>query len=133
MSAVARAQQAIISQTGSQALPRAAVLPVAIDVMSGDHPPREYVAGALRALADDAQLHALLVGDPGVIGSQLRSASDSIRRRIEVVPAAEVVAMDDSPREAIRRKKNSSMRVSIDLVKEQRASACVSAGNTGAL
>jgi glycerol-3-phosphate acyltransferase PlsX len=109
------------------------VLPVAIDVMSGDHPPPEYVAGALRALADDAQLRALLVGDPAVIGGQLRSASDAIRSRIEVVPAAEVVAMDDSPREAIRRKKNSSMRVSIDLVKEQRASACVSAGNTGAL
>jgi phosphate acyltransferase len=109
------------------------VLPVAIDVMSGDHPPPEYVAGALRALADDAQLRTLLVGDPGVIGGQLRSASDSIRSRIEVVPATEVVAMDDSPREAIRRKKNSSMRVSIDLVKGQRASACVSAGNTGAL
>jgi phosphate acyltransferase len=109
------------------------VLPVAIDVMSGDHPPPEYVAGALRALADDAQLRTLLVGDPGVIGGQLRSTPESIRGRIEVVPAVEVVAMDDSPREAIRRKKNSSMRVSIDLVKEQRASACVSAGNTGAL
>lgn len=109
------------------------MLPVAIDVMSGDHPPREYVAGALRALADDSQLRALLVGDPGVIGGQLRSASDAIRSRIEVIPAAEIVAMDDSPREAIRRKKNSSMRVSIDLVKERRASACVSAGNTGAL
>ncbi len=107
------------------------MLPVAIDVMSGDHPPPEYVAGALRALADDGQLRALLVGDPGVI--DLHSASDSVRSRIEVVPAAEVVAMDDSPREAIRRKKNSSMRVSIDLVKERRASACVSAGNTGAL
>ena len=107
------------------------MLPVAIDVMSGDHPPPEYVAGALRALSDDVQLRALLVGDPGVI--DLHSASDSVRSRIEVVPAAEVVAMDDSPREAIRRKKNSSMRVSIDLVKERRASACVSAGNTGAL
>jgi len=101
--------------------------------MSGDYSPPEYVAGALRALADDGQLRALLVGDPGVIGVQLRSASDFVRNRIEVVPAAQVVAMDDSPREAIRRKKNSSMRVSIDLVKEQRASACVSAGNTGAL
>jgi len=109
------------------------VLPVAIDVMSGDHSPPEYVAGALRALADDVQLRTLLVGDPGVINGELRAASDAVRSRIEVVSAAEVVAMDDSPREAIRRKKNSSMRVSIDLVKEQRASACVSAGNTGAL
>ncbi|HXR91848.1 MAG TPA: phosphate acyltransferase PlsX [Steroidobacteraceae bacterium] len=109
------------------------MLPVAIDVMSGDHSPPEYVAGALRALADDVQLRTLLVGDPGVINGELRAASDAVRSRIEVVSAAEVVAMDDSPREAIRRKKNSSMRVSIDLVKEQRASACVSAGNTGAL
>jgi phosphate acyltransferase len=109
------------------------VLPVAIDVMSGDHPPREYVAGALHALAADQALRALLVGDPGLIESQLRSAPDSIRSRAEVMPAAEVVAMDDSPREAIRHKKKSSMRISIDLVKEQRACACVSAGNTGAL
>jgi phosphate acyltransferase len=109
------------------------VLPVAIDVMSGDHKPPEYVAGALRALADDGQLRALLVGDPGVIEGPLRSSTDSVRSRAEVVRAAEVVAMDESPREAIRRKKSSSMRISIDLVKEGRASACVSAGNTGAL
>jgi glycerol-3-phosphate acyltransferase PlsX len=101
--------------------------------MSGDHPPREYVAGALHALAADEQLRVLLVGDPELIGSQLRSASESIRGRAEIVATAEVVAMTDSPREAIRRKKASSMRVSIDLVKESRASACVSAGNTGAL
>jgi glycerol-3-phosphate acyltransferase PlsX len=109
------------------------VLPVAIDVMSGDHPPREYVAGALYALAADEQLRALLVGDPELIESQLRSASASVRSRCEIVAAAEVVAMADSPREAIRRKKASSMRVAIDLVKAGRASACVSAGNTGAL
>ncbi len=109
------------------------MLPVAIDVMSGDHPPREYVAGALRALADDTELLALLVGQPEVIQSQLRSASESVRSRAEIVEASEIVAMDESPREAIRHKKKSSMRVAIDLVKGARASACVSAGNTGAL
>ena len=101
--------------------------------MSGDHPPREYVAGALHALADDTQLRALLVGESTLIESQLRSVSESVRVRAEIVPTSEVVAMDDSPREAIRHKKKSSMRVSIDLVKEGRASACISAGNTGAL
>ena len=55
------------------------------------------------------------------------------RERIEIVPAATVVAMGDTPREAIRRKKDSSMRIAIDLVKEGRADACVSSGNTGAL
>jgi len=109
------------------------VLPIAIDVMSGDQQPREYVAGALRALRDDAELRALFVGDGALIAGELRSAPEPIRQRAEVVPATEVVAMGDSPREAIRRKKNSSMRLSIDLVKEGRACACVSAGNTGAL
>jgi len=109
------------------------VLPIAIDVMSGDQQPREYVAGALRALHDDANLRALLVGDAGLVEGELRAAPDAVRARAEVVPSTEVVAMGDSPREAIRRKKHSSMRVAIDLVKEGRASACVSAGNTGAL
>jgi glycerol-3-phosphate acyltransferase PlsX len=109
------------------------VLPIAIDVMSGDQQPREYLAGAFRALHDDASLHTLLVGDASLIETELRSRPESIRARASVVAATEVVAMGDSPREAIRRKKNSSMRLAIDLVKEGRASACVSAGNTGAL
>ncbi|HVW67855.1 MAG TPA: phosphate acyltransferase PlsX [Steroidobacteraceae bacterium] len=108
-------------------------LPVAIDVMSGDQQPREYVAGALYALRDDTSLRALLVGNASLIDTELRAAPEPIRARAQVVPAADVVAMGDSPREAIRRKKDSSMRVAIDLVKEGRASACVSAGNTGAL
>jgi phosphate acyltransferase len=109
------------------------VLPIAIDVMSGDQQPREYIAGALRALQDDVSLRVLLVGDAALIGTELRTLPDAVRARAEVIAASEVVAMGDSPREAIRRTKNSSMRVAIDLVKEERASACVSAGNTGAL
>jgi glycerol-3-phosphate acyltransferase PlsX len=109
------------------------VLPIAIDVMSGDQQPREYVAGALRARRDDGELRALLVGDPAIIDAQLKSSPDLVRARAEVVSAAQVVAMGDKPREAIRHKKDSSMRVAIDLVKDGRASACVSAGNTGAL
>jgi len=101
--------------------------------MSGDQPPREYLSGAMRALRADAGLRALLVGDAALIEAELRDAPEALRRRAQVVPATEVVAMGESPREAIRRKKNSSMRVAIDLVKEGRASACVSAGNTGAL
>jgi glycerol-3-phosphate acyltransferase PlsX len=109
------------------------VLPIAIDVMSGDQQPRGYVAGALRALQDDAELHALLVGDAALIEAQLKPSPAGIRARTAVVAATQVVAMGDSPREAIRRKKDSSMRVAIDLVKEGRAAGCVSAGNTGAL
>jgi glycerol-3-phosphate acyltransferase PlsX len=109
------------------------VLPIAIDVMSGDHPPPEYIGGALRALREDAALHALLVGDPALIGPRIASLPEALRSRIETVPASEVVSMSESPREAIRRKKDSSMRVAVDLVKSGRASGCVSAGNTGAL
>ena len=109
------------------------MLPIAIDVMSGDQQPREYVAGALRALHEDPGLRALLIGDASLIEGELRAAARAARERLEVVATTEVVAMGDSPREAIRRKKNSSMRVAIDLVKEGRASACVSSGNTGAL
>jgi phosphate acyltransferase len=109
------------------------VLPIAIDVMSGDQQPREYIAGTVRALGDDSSLRALLVGDPALIEGELRASPEAVRARAEVVAATEVVAMGDTPREAIRRKKNSSMRVAIDLVKEGRASACVSSGNTGAL
>jgi len=106
---------------------------IAIDVMSGDHEPREYVAGALRALGEDPQLHALLVGQPALIEPLIVALPAHVRERVAVVPAAQVVTMDEKPREAIRRKKESSMRVAIDLVKEGRAEACVSAGNTGAL
>jgi glycerol-3-phosphate acyltransferase PlsX len=107
---------------------------IAIDVMSGDRTPRDYVAGAVHALDEDPGFRALLVGDPATIEGALNGASAAgARRRIEIVPAAEVVAMDESPREAIRRKKHSSMRIAIDVVKEGRALACVSSGNTGAL
>src|SRR5262245_42073710 len=102
--------------------------------MSGDHEPCEYVAGALGALHEQPELRVLLVGEPGLIeASSPASLMERVRARVEIVPAADVVSMSDSPREAIRRKKHSSMRIAIDLVKEGRASACVSSGNTGAL
>src|SRR2546429_8359551 len=101
--------------------------------MSGDHEPREYVAGALRALSDDPRLRARLVGEPQLIASALAPLPASVRERADVVAASQVVAMEDKPREAIRRKKGSSMRLAVDLVQDGRACACVSAGNTGAL
>jgi glycerol-3-phosphate acyltransferase PlsX len=109
------------------------VLSIAIDVMSGDHPPPQYIAGALRALREDEALRALLVGEPELIGPRIAALAPAVRERVEVVPASQVVAMSESPREAIRRKKDSSMRVAVELVKSGRAAACVSAGNTGAL
>jgi len=109
------------------------VLPIAIDVMSGDNEPREYIDGALRALIDDPELHALLVGDRALIEGALASLPAAVRERAVVVAATQVVAMDEKPREAIRRKKDSSMRLAVNQVHEGRAGACISAGNTGAL
>ncbi len=111
---------------------------IALDAMSGDLGAQECVPAALRALAEDPALRLLLVGDPAVLEPLLAAAAKAgppaaARARLEVVPASEVITMDDSPREAIRRKKDSSMRVAIDLVREGRAEAAVSAGNTGAL
>ncbi len=109
------------------------MLPIAIDVMSGDHPPGEYLAGARRALEEDPELSLLLVGDAALIEGALASFPPACRARAALVAATEVVTMEEKPREAIRRKKNSSMRLAVDLVHEGRAAAAVSAGNTGAL
>lgn len=109
------------------------MLPIAIDVMSGDHEPREYVDGALRALTDDPELRALLVGEPQLISAALATLPAAVRERAVVGATTQVVTMQEKPREAIRHKKDSSMRVAVDQVHVGKASACVSAGNTGAL
>ena len=106
---------------------------VAVDVMSGDRGAHECVPGALRALEADPALELILVGKPEIIEPALNGAADGVRARLKVHPAATIVGMDEHPREAIRRRKDSSMRLAIDLVKEGRAAATVSAGNTGAL
>src|SRR5688500_5541038 len=104
---------------------------VAVDVMSGDCGAPECVPGALRALAADPTLELILVGKPEVIEPALANASAAVRARLKIHPAASVVGMSEHPREAIRRRKDSSMRLAIDLVKEGQAQAMVSAGNTG--
>lgn len=108
---------------------------IALDVMSGDLGAQECVSAALCALQDDPLLELKLVGQPETLEALLRAAAPAaaLRRRLEVVPASEIILMTDAPREAIRRKKNSSMRIAIDLVQEGHADAAVSAGNTGAL
>lgn len=103
---------------------------IAIDCMGGDHGPRVTVPAALAALQRHSDLSVILVGQE----EQLRPLLDgSDSGRVVIHHAAEVVAMDESPALALRNKKNSSMRVAINLVKSGEAGACVSAGNTGAL
>ena len=106
---------------------------IAVDVMSGDCGAPECVPGALRALVADPTLELILVGQPEIIEPALTGAAADVRARLSVHAAPSVVGMSEHPREAIRRRKDSSMRLAIDLVKEGRADAMVSAGNTGAL
>jgi glycerol-3-phosphate acyltransferase PlsX len=108
---------------------------IALDVMSGDLGAQECVPAALLALSGDAELQLQLVGDAALIERTLAAAgcTPKLRDRLQIVPASEVILMTDAPREAIRRKKNSSMRIAVDLVQEGCAAAAVSAGNTGAL
>jgi glycerol-3-phosphate acyltransferase PlsX len=106
---------------------------IAVDAMGGDHGPSVTVPASLDFLAQDPESTLLLVGLKEPLERELARADAALRSRIEIVPATEVVGMDEDVRTAIRTKKDSSMRVAIDLVKEGRAHACVSAGNTGAL
>ncbi|MEJ2515246.1 MAG: phosphate acyltransferase PlsX [Gammaproteobacteria bacterium] len=108
-------------------------LTLAIDAMSGDRGPSVVVPAVVELLRDSADVELALVGHPGDIETHLATVPSGERSRIRVVPASEVVTMDEPPAEALRRKRDSSMRVAINLVKSGEARACVSAGNTGAL
>src|SRR4030095_12720703 len=101
--------------------------------MSGDRGAQVCVRAAAELVRERADLRLLLVGAPEVIDTLLKAHRHHDQSRIELQPASEIVGMNEAPREALRRKKDSSMRRAIDLVKEGRAQACVSAGNTGAL
>lgn len=106
-------------------------LTIAIDAMGGDFGLSVTVPAALKALAQHPHLHLILVGDSAQLTEALSQSGP--KDRITVHPSSQVVSMDDPPSLALRSKKDSSMRVALDLVKEGRAQACVSAGNTGAL
>jgi glycerol-3-phosphate acyltransferase PlsX len=106
---------------------------LAIDAMGGDHGPHVTVPAALEALKQDGEINIVLVGMTDVIETELRAHGAAVGPRLRIHHASEVVAMDESPQSAMKNKKDSSMRVSINLVKSGEAAACVSAGNTGAL
>jgi len=105
-------------------------LTIAVDAMSGDHGAAVAVPAALDVLSTTPDLRLLIVGRRDVVRPLVAGADPT---RCTVVEASEVVGMDERPQDAVRRKKDSSMRVAINLVKKGEAAACVSAGNTGAL
>lgn len=104
-----------------------------MDAMGGDHGLAVTVPASLDFLQAHATAHIILVGDPQLLAQALAKAAPELMTRIEIVAAIEVVLMDDPIEIALRRKKNSSMRLAIEQVKEGRAEAVISSGNTGAL
>ncbi len=106
---------------------------IALDAMGGDHGPEELIGGALLAVRQ-ANLQVTLVGNQHILQAHLDRlrGGDKGLSQIKIVHAAEVVEMGESPVEAIRRKKNSSVVVAFDLVRQGLADAAVSAGNSGA-
>jgi len=106
---------------------------LALDGMGGDHGADVVVASALSILQKQDDINLILVGDEQLLSQHLTDVDPAIRDRIRVHHASQVVSMDELPSQALRGKKDSSMRVAINLVKQGEAQACVSAGNTGAL
>lgn len=106
---------------------------VALDAMGGDNAPHEICKGAIDACRAFPDLEVVLTGDEETIRPHLGAAPSDIRSRIGVVHAPERIEMDEQPAVAIRRKRNSSLRVAMEMVRSGEAQGCVSAGNTGAI
>jgi len=106
---------------------------IAIDVMGGDHGAHVTVPAAVEYLRKHPNDTVVLVGLGDLIEAELRKLSVTAGPNLRIRAASEVVGMDEAPQQALRNKKDSSMRVAVNLVKSGEAAACVSAGNTGAL
>ncbi len=104
-----------------------------MDAMGGDHGPSVTVPAAKMALNEISNIQLVLVGDQVQLGTEMEKLGLSNETRIRIQHASEVVTMDEAAVLALKKKKDSSMRVAINLVKENKVQACVSAGNTGAL
>jgi len=105
------------------------MIKVAVDGMGGDYAPKEIIEGVKLALEEINDLYVIITGDEKQILEHIGSMPKS---NIEIIGTSEVITMHDKPREALLRKKNSSMHKAIELVKNKEADAVVTAGNTGA-
>lgn len=106
---------------------------LALDAMGGDGGPSVVVSAAIYALEKHENLHLILVGQQDALNEVLSKNSAAQSERLQIHHATEVIDMHELPSLALRNKKDSSMRVAIDLVRDGVAKACVSSGNTGAL
>lgn len=109
------------------------LITIALDAMGGDAGAKVTVPAALRVLKSHQHIRIILVGNENALRKRLKILHAKESERLVVHHASEKVEMDEPPAQALRYKKDSSMRVAVNLVKSGEASACVSAGNTGAL
>jgi len=108
-------------------------LTISIDAMGGDHGPEVTIPASLECLKSNPDLKLILVGDQAVLTRHLGENLNAFQGRLTVQHASQCVEMDEPPSKALKNKKDSSMRIAINLVHNGAADACVSAGNTGAL
>ena len=101
--------------------------------MGGDHGPQVTIPASLDCLKNNPELKLILVGNETIIQQLLPKDLTVFQDRLTIQHASQYVEMDESPSKALKNKKDSSMRVAINLVRDGHANACVSAGNTGAL
>lgn len=106
---------------------------LALDAMGGDHGPSEVCRGAIAACEEHSDLELVLVGNSSDIEPMLDGASPDVSGRISIVHAEERIGMDEHPTVAIRKKRHSSLRIAMEMVRSGEALWCVSAGNTGAI
>lgn len=105
------------------------MIKVALDAMGGDHAPHEIIKGALSAIKE-YPVEIILVGDPEAIKKHL---PHQLPDKISIFPASQKIEMNESPALAVKQKRDASVNIAVKLVKEQKADAVISAGNTGAL
>ncbi|MCX7067824.1 MAG: phosphate acyltransferase PlsX [Methylococcales bacterium] len=108
-------------------------LTISIDAMGGDFGPKVTIPASLDCLKNNPDLTLILVGNEAVLEPLLTQELVDYSGRLSIQHASQCVEMHESPAKALKNKKDSSMRVAINLVRDGRADACVSAGNTGAL
>jgi glycerol-3-phosphate acyltransferase PlsX len=106
---------------------------IALDAMGGDRGPLVVVPAALAILERDDSVNLVLVGLPEVLAQAEKEAKGRYGSRLQFKSASQVVEMDEPPADALRHKKDSSLRIALELLKAGEADACVSSGNTGAL
>ncbi len=106
---------------------------LSVDMMSGDHGVNVTVPACIKFLKDNLEVKLILVGDRDTIYKHIGGNLSLFSDRIEIIHSSEVVVMDESPQNAMRNKKDSSMRVAINQLKDDKAHAIISSGNTGAL